>query len=465
MKEQFNSFLAAYEQFCLTKKTELKNNFKNSIISFVQPCNSFFPFELIDPALNSVSKGYYYESNSNSYKFLALGEVLNLNENGRQRFDTIDKKIKEIKKSFHSNAEECRLNEIPLFVGGMKFLTENEGKEWKDFDDSNWFIPSLVFLSYNNSNYIIHNCIVNASVERLKQNLEQKFLLIDTLKPVTNGLSNQIVNIAGNTPKEKKKWKQNIAAATEYILDSNVDKVVLSRRIDISLAADVSAKNVIYKLRDTYPECSIFLFKSSGSLFFGATPELLSRLSKNEIKIDALAGSAARGNSEEEDAKLAEELLNNPKDRKEHQIVIDHIVNALSKFANNIQLNNNFSVKKLSNIQHLHTTITAALTCENSNFKLLKDLFPTPAVSGCPKENSLALIKKLEEFQRGMYSGITGWFNFEEAEFVVAIRSALAIKNKVYAYAGCGIIDGSNGEEEYKESELKLMPILSIFKN
>lgn len=464
MKEQLSSFLTAYEQFCLTKKTELKNNFKNSILSFIQPFSTFLPSELTDSALSAFSKGYYYESGPGKYKFFGLGELLNLNENGRQRFDTIDKRIKELKANFHSNFEDFPLKEIPLFAGGMKFLTENEGKEWKDFDDSNWFIPSIVFLQTEGANYLIYNSIVNASVERLKQNLDQKLMVLETIKPLPEKSGNQVLNITGNTPKDKKKWKQNISEAVENILDGDLDKVVLSRRIDITLTKDVSAGNIISKLRDNYPECSIFIFKNANSLFFGATPELLTRLNKNEIEVEALAGSASRSTSEEEDSRLADELLHSDKNKKEHQFVIDHIKTALSKHCSGIQEKENFSIKKLNNIQHIHTAVTANLTCENANFKLLKDLFPTPAVSGFPKENSIALIKKLEDFQRGLYAGITGWFNFDSAEFVVAIRSALAVKNKVYAYAGCGIIEGSNGEEEYKESELKLIPILSIFK-
>lgn len=465
MKEQFSSFITAYEQFCLTKKAELKNNFKNSVLSFISPTNTFLPYELIEPALMHFSQGYYYEKEAKNYKFLALGKLIDLSENGVGRFETIDKKINALKNSFYSNYREMGINDIPLFVGGMKFLTENDGKEWKDFDDSNWFIPSLIFLSIDHKNYIIFNSTGISSVERIKQNLDQLLSIIEELETTNSKQDNSVLNIIGNSPKDKKKWKQNIAAATENILDNEINKVVLSRRIDIVLSKDVSINNIISKLRNTYQGCSIFIFKSNSSIFFGATPELLSRFSSNSIEIDALAGSAARGKNEEEDNQIGLELLNNPKNRREHQIVIDHIISTLSKYASNIQITNKFLLKKLHNIQHIHSTISGELTCRNSNFKILKDLFPTPAVSGTPKEKSIAIIKKLEEFQRGLYSGIIGWFNFDEAEFVVSIRSGLAIKNKVYAYAGCGIIEGSNADEEYKESELKLLPILSIFNN
>jgi len=96
--------------------------------------------------------------------------------------------------------------------------------------------------------------------------------------------------------------------------------------------------------------------------------------------------------------------------------------------------------------------------------ELIKELYPTPAICGYPKDAALHLIKKSEVYYRGMYSGIIGWFNLEEnGEFVVALRSALAVNNKITAFAGNGIVDDSNPETEYKETELKLKTILSLF--
>ena len=104
------------------------------------------------------------------------------------------------------------------------------------------------------------------------------------------------------------------------------------------------------------------------------------------------------------------------------------------------------------------------LLSPGSMMNLLKDLYPTPAICGFPKETALHFIKKSENYRRGLYSGIIGWFNLEEnGEFVVALRSALAVNNKIIAFAGNGIVDDSNPETEFKETELKLKTILSLF--
>jgi menaquinone-specific isochorismate synthase len=96
--------------------------------------------------------------------------------------------------------------------------------------------------------------------------------------------------------------------------------------------------------------------------------------------------------------------------------------------------------------------------------EILSELHPTPAVCGYPKETALNLIKKIENQRRGLYSGIIGWFNpNNEGEFAVAIRSAVTYGNKLIAYAGSGIVEGSEPDAEFEETEMKLKPILSLF--
>jgi len=97
-------------------------------------------------------------------------------------------------------------------------------------------------------------------------------------------------------------------------------------------------------------------------------------------------------------------------------------------------------------------------------FSVISAIFPTPAVCGIPKELSLKMIEQTEIFDRGLFSGIIGWFNADDyGEFFVTIRSALVKGNKLYAYAGCGILESSDPNEEFEETQLKLKPILSLF--
>ena len=216
-------------------------------------------------------------------------------------------------------------------------------------------------------------------------------------------------------------------------------------------------------LTERYPDCYIFVFKKQNSFFFGASPEKLLKISKGILEVDALAGSTPRGSTEREDKKLGDILLNSDKDRREQKTVVDYIVKILNKYSSEVKYSENPKLKKLKNIQHLWSEIRANLSEENLPF-ILQALHPTPAVCGTPKQKAVDFIRQNEDYPRGLYAGFTGWIgNRSSAEFCVSIRSALLSKNKLYLFAGCGIVEGSEPDKEYEETNLKLKPILSLF--
>jgi len=136
----------------------------------------------------------------------------------------------------------------------------------------------------------------------------------------------------------------------------------------------------------------------------------------------------------------------------------------LINYSKKIEIDEKPIVKKLSNIQHLQTAVKGSLKHGANMFDVVSSLFPTPAVCGIPKDFSLQIIEENEDFDRGLFAGLIGWFNTEGfGDFNVAIRSALIKENKLYIYAGCGIVEGSNPVEEFEETQLKLKPILSLF--
>ncbi len=122
-------------------------------------------------------------------------------------------------------------------------------------------------------------------------------------------------------------------------------------------------------------------------------------------------------------------------------------------------------VKKLKNIQHLWTPVKAEIRKEIPIITIIKNIHPTPAVCGLPKNKALKIIDKSENFDRGLYAGTLGWFNLSRnGEFIVGIRSALIKNSYLYLFAGSGIVDGSSIKSKYEETELKLKPMISLFK-
>ncbi len=156
-------------------------------------------------------------------------------------------------------------------------------------------------------------------------------------------------------------------------------------------------------------------------------------------------------------------MLNSSKLNHEHDLVVHQMKKAISKYVTKI-FTDKIPVKKLKNIQHLHTILNSELLADTNMFEIIEAIYPTAAICGEPRDKALSLLKKIEDYNRGLYSGIIGYFNLsDEGEFVIGIRSALLYENKLFAYAGCGIVEGSNSEKEFEETELKLRAILSFF--
>ena len=241
-------------------------------------------------------------------------------------------------------------------------------------------------------------------------------------------------------------------------------KVVISRRIIAKIKDSPSFNNGLAKLQENYQNCTVFLYKSVNSIFFGATPENLLKLKANELIFDSLAGSAKRGNTEEGDKEIAFRLIKDKKNNEEHNHVIEFIKNESSTYVKNLKQFDTV-IKKFSNIQHIYTPIKAELRSNEQIYNLVDAIFPTPAICGYPKESSFQYILDNEKFDRGLFGGIIGAISQEEMDLVVAIRSALLNDNRLYIYAGCGIVKGSDPKFEFEETEIKMNPMLSLFKN
>jgi menaquinone-specific isochorismate synthase len=210
-------------------------------------------------------------------------------------------------------------------------------------------------------------------------------------------------------------------------------------------------------LRERFPECYSFsVANGCGQSFIGASPERLVRVSKGVLETEALAGSARRGASASEDAALGAALLSSEKDLREQRHVLDSIVRRLAPLGLTLTFPEAPSLRKLANVQHLHTPVSATLPAGVHLLDALARLHPTPAVGGSPREEAVARIRDLEGFPRGLYAGAIGWMNSRGGgEFLVGIRSALVDGNTARLYAGAGIVAGSDPEKEFAETELK----------
>lgn len=252
-------------------------------------------------------------------------------------------------------------------------------------------------------------------------------------------------------------YRAAVAGGLAAISAGAVKKIVLARAQDMRAGVPLHPLRLLNGLRERFPECYSFsVANGRGQSFIGASPERLVRVSRGVLETEALAGSARRGNGASADASLGSALLASEKDLREHRHVLDSIVRRLEPLGLALKSPPAPVLRKLANVQHLHTPVSAELPADVHLLDVLSRLHPTPAVGGSPRDEAVARIRGLEGFSRGLYAGAIGWLNARGGgEFLVGIRSALIEGNNARLYAGAGIVAGSDPEREYAETELK----------
>ena len=257
-------------------------------------------------------------------------------------------------------------------------------------------------------------------------------------------------------------WTAAIGSAVARLRAGEAAKVVLAREVVAHGDGVVTAGMVVRSLRSTYPSCFIYLATGAdGTAFVGASPELLVRRSGRRAYSQPMAGSVARGTTEDEDERLGRQLEESAKDVDEHRLVSSFVVDALRAFANNVVARAP-EVVRFTNIQHLATAVTADLTEPAAGaLELAAALHPTPAVGGWPRAAADRLIDELEAMERGWYAGAVGWIDTRgDGEFAVALRCGLLWEDGARLYAGVGVMPDSDPARELEETELKLKALL-----
>lgn len=254
------------------------------------------------------------------------------------------------------------------------------------------------------------------------------------------------------------RYREAVARALHIVGSGQVEKIVLARAQDLHGDGSFHPLRALNGLRERFRECYAFsVGNGAGASFIGASPERLLRVRAGRLTTEALAGSTRRGATASEDAALGNALLRDDKELREHRVVADSIFRRLAPLGLQLESPARPVLRRLANVQHLHTPIEAALPPGVRLLDALARLHPTPAVGGSPREAAVPLIAGLEGFPRGLYAGALGWIDARgDGEFFVGLRSALIAGGVTRLYAGAGIVAGSDPEREYAETELKI---------
>lgn len=256
------------------------------------------------------------------------------------------------------------------------------------------------------------------------------------------------------------RWADAIDGALDAISAGRLEKVVLARTRTYGCDRQIDPVDLLRRMSREEPDAFHLLFESGvHRAFVAASPERLFLRSGRTVRSEAVAGTCARGPDAPSDERLAERLLSSDKNRREHDIVTRRIESALRPISSEVRAAASPEVVRLAHVQHLSTPICAELRDGVDDGTILARLHPTPAVCGLPASEARAFIAAHEGASRGMYAGAVGIVGATRSEFAVGIRCALVDGDLLIAFAGAGIVPGSEADAEWLETARKLESI------
>jgi len=298
---------------------------------------------------------------------------------------------------------------------------------------------------------------------RIKEDIER--LLMESSFKKTSPQRTSFSNFKVKSNTSKNKFLAMITRAKKYIKLGDIFQVVLSQRFEAKLSK--SPLDIYKKLRNTNPSPFMYFFNFTDFQIIGASPEILVRLRDNKITVRPIAGTRPRGKDVKEDNFLAKDLLNDKKELSEHLMLLDLGRNDAGKVSkiNSIKVTESFIIEKYSHVMHIVSNVIGIYNKKFSKFKTLLAGFPAGTVSGAPKIRAMEIIDELETSKRKVYAGGIGYFSSNgEFDTCIALRTAIAKKDKFYVQAGAGIVADSNPIKEYEETINKAKALLNALK-
>ncbi|MCS6835761.1 MAG: isochorismate synthase [Anaerolineae bacterium] len=404
---------------------------------------------------------FYWQDGVRGTAFAGVGAALELSAWGQERFAQIDRQARELfSEAYVEGAVQPRL------FGGFAFRDDGiPDNAWADFPPAHFVLPHYLLTRQGSASYLTLNVQAppeedpRALLPELRAALQTKIASLDVCPPAEPFAP---APLELRYPLDQAAWRAMIDEATQRIANGELKKVVLSRVAEISYAQTVDVDSALAYLDAAYPMTIRFLYEPRPHhAFFGATPELLVEQQRDRLRTMALAGSRRRGQDAEDDARQAQALLDDPKEREEHRLVIDALCAKLAPRMARLHIGQT-QVMALPNIQHLYTPLEGELLRPERLLSWVELLHPTPALGGEPRDAAMNLIKALEAAPRGWYAAPIGWIDADgSGQFSVAIRSAVAQDRRVWLYAGCGVVAASDAAREWDETALKFRPMLA----
>jgi len=264
---------------------------------------------------------------------------------------------------------------------------------------------------------------------------------------------------------DEDKFTSIVKKAKKYIYDGDIFQVVLSRKF--SFNADGDYLKVYEKLRALNPSPYLYHIKMKQKTIIGASPEMLIRVTGDQVETFPIAGTRKITDDEEKNDEMQKELVNDEKELAEHTMLVDLGRNDIGRVCDygTVHVKSLMEVKRFSHVQHMVTHVVGKLSKKFDMYDAFKAVFPAGTVSGAPKVRAMEIIDELEPESRGPYAGAVGYFSFNGCcDFAIAIRSIFAEGKSGFVQAGAGIVFDSVARNELNETEHKANAMIAALK-
>ena len=337
---------------------------------------------------------------------------------------------------------------VAHLVGGFAFAPASQSTGlWRGFPDGELRLPELVY-SREGDRYV-------RDVWRDSAWASAQPRVLSLGHPVRG-----VVEFGNGGPDA---YVGRVERALEEIRSGRLQKVVLARGVHVTARSAIDPVAWLVALRERFPACTLFAVGDGDAVFLGASPERLIRVDGERVETAALAGTAPRGGSQAADRALGEALCGCRKNGAEHAAVVDFLESVLSGCCDDVKVAPAPTLLRTRTVQHLCTELRARRRPGSpvTLLELVSRMHPTPAVGGAPREAALRWLATHEGIERGWFAGPVGYLQSQgDGEFAVALRSALVRGRGATAWAGAGIVAGSEPHAEFTETELKLRTVL-----
>ncbi|GAA5520899.1 anthranilate synthase component I [Aliifodinibius salicampi] len=399
--------------------------------------------------------------------------------------EQLDQTYFEALKELTTRHTEPEIPELPRLTGGAvgfsSYDTVREIEHLPNTPPSEMEIPEAIWAFYDEvfafdhvkqQIIIIKTVFIDDTADvDVKKRYKQAQKRLDELEelvyqplPETNSFSINPENLTSNIDRDE--FEGMVKRAKEYIYEGDIFQVVLSQRFETDFEGD---RFMLYRaLRMVNPSPYLFYLDFEDFALVGSSPEVLVRVQDETAQLLPIAGTRPRGETDEEDLALEEDLKNDPKEIAEHVMLVDLGRNDLSRVCQpgTVRPVREQVIERYSHVMHIVSDVKGQLAEHQTAVDALMQCFPAGTVSGAPKIRAMEIIDELEPTKRGPYAGAVGYFDFSgNMDTCIVIRTMLVTDSNVYIQAGAGIVADSDPGKEYIETKNKagaLVEALSV---